>query len=47
MKMNPVVHFEMSYENPERLMKFYMRAFGWQLRRLGKEMGDYVTEIVV
>lgn len=45
MKMNPVVHFEMPYENPERLMKFYTRAFGWQLRRLGKEMGDYVTAV--
>ncbi len=41
-KMNPVVHFEMPYENPERLAKFYTRAFGWQMQKLGKEMGDYV-----
>jgi predicted enzyme related to lactoylglutathione lyase len=41
--MNPVVHFEMPYENPERLVKFYERAFGWQMQKLGKDMGDYVT----
>ena len=43
MKMNPVVHFEMPYENHERLVKFYTQAFGWQMRKLGEEMGDYVT----
>jgi predicted enzyme related to lactoylglutathione lyase len=41
--MNPVVHFEMPYENGERLVKFYTQAFGWQMQKLGKEMGDYVT----
>ena len=41
-KMNPVVHFEMPYEDGERLVKFYTRAFGWQMQKLGKEMGDYV-----
>jgi hypothetical protein len=41
--MNPVVHFEMPYENPERLVKFYTQAFGWQMQKLGQEMGDYVT----
>lgn len=41
--MNPVVHFEMPYENRERLVKFYKKAFGWQMRKLGQEMGDYVT----
>lgn len=43
MKMNPVVHFEMPYENRERLVKFYTKAFGWQMQKLGKDMGDYVT----
>jgi predicted enzyme related to lactoylglutathione lyase len=42
-KMNPVVHFEMPYENQERLSKFYTQAFGWQMQTLGKEMGYYVT----
>ncbi|MFH0967865.1 MAG: VOC family protein [Methanobacteriota archaeon] len=42
-KMNPVVHFEMPYENNERLIKFYTDAFGWQMQQLGKEMGEYVV----
>lgn len=42
-KMNPVVHFEMPYENSERLTKFYDTVFGWKLNKLGKEMGDYMT----
>ena len=40
--MDPVVHFEMPYENPERLVKFYTQAFGWRMQMLGKEMSDYV-----
>jgi predicted enzyme related to lactoylglutathione lyase len=42
-KMDPVVHFEMPYENSDRLVKFYERAFGWQMQKLGTEMSDYVT----
>jgi len=42
-KMDPVVHFEMPYDDRERLMGFYSRAFGWQMQKLGKEMGEYVT----
>jgi len=42
-EMNPVVHFEMPYRNRERLVKFYTRAFGWQMREFGEEMGNYVT----
>jgi predicted enzyme related to lactoylglutathione lyase len=42
-KMNPVVHFEMPYENAERLISFYSKAFGWQMRKFGEEMGNYVT----
>jgi hypothetical protein len=41
-KMNPVVHFEMPYENSERVVKFYANAFGWQMKNLGAEMGEYV-----
>ena len=41
-KMNPVVHFEMPYENSERIAKFYTQAFGWQMQKLGKDMGEYV-----
>ncbi len=41
-KMDPVVHFEMPYTNHERLMGFYGKVFGWQIQKLGNEMGDYV-----
>ena len=41
-KMCPVVHFEMPYDNRERMAKFYQGAFGWQTRMLGEEMGNYV-----
>jgi predicted enzyme related to lactoylglutathione lyase len=42
-KMSPVVHFEMPYEDTDRLMKFYSQAFGWQMLKQGEEMGDYIT----
>ena len=40
--MDPVVHFEMPYNDGRRMAKFYERAFGWQTRMLGAEMGSYV-----
>ena len=40
--MNPVVHFEMPYENRERMVKFYQSAFSWQTQMLGEEMSNYV-----
>jgi predicted enzyme related to lactoylglutathione lyase len=42
-KRDPVVHFEMPYKDRDRLVKFYSRAFGWKMTKLGKEMGGYVT----
>jgi uncharacterized protein len=42
-KKNPVVHFEMPYENSERLASFYEKAFGWEMNKMGKEMGNYIT----
>ncbi len=42
MKMNPVVHFEMPYEDRVWLVKFYESVFGWQMQTLGEEMGNYV-----
>jgi predicted enzyme related to lactoylglutathione lyase len=41
-KMNPVVHFEMPYDDRERMAKFYQHAFSWQTRMPGEEMGNYV-----
>src|SRR6202011_6426205 len=43
MKMNPVVHFEMPAEDRKRMADFYARAFGWQTKQLGPEMGEYVV----
>ena len=41
--MNPVVHFEMPYEDKARMARFYESAFGWQMRMLGEDMGNYVV----
>lgn len=42
MKSDPVVHFEMPYEDHGRVMNFYSNAFGWKMNKLGSDMGDYV-----
>ena len=41
--MNPVVHFEMSYTDRDRIIEFYNKAFGWESKKLGPEMGNYVV----
>ena len=41
--MNPVVHFELPYDDAARASRFYETAFGWQMASLGAEMGHYVT----
>jgi|SRR4030095_1712723 uncharacterized protein len=43
--MNSVVHFEMPYENRDRAAKFYESAFGWQMQKMGEEMGNYLLAI--
>lgn len=40
--MNPVVHFEMPYDDQKRMAKFYESVFGWQTQMLGEDMGNYV-----
>jgi predicted enzyme related to lactoylglutathione lyase len=40
---NPVVHFEMPYEDEAQLTGFYQQAFGWGMHSTGLQMGDYVT----
>src|SRR5215831_3284019 len=42
-QLGHVVHFEMPYDNRERLAKFYESAFGWQMQMLGDDMGSYVV----
>jgi len=41
--MDPVVHFEMPYDDQSRMSRFYERAFGWQAQALGADMGHYVV----
>lgn len=40
--MNPVVHFEMPYDDNVRMTRFYESAFGWQTQALGEDMDNYV-----
>src|ERR1051325_8347729 len=42
-KMNPVVHFEMPYENAKRTSKFYSDVFGWQSQQMDSSMGNYIV----
>jgi predicted enzyme related to lactoylglutathione lyase len=41
-KQCPVVHFEMPYDDRERMAEFYRTSFGWQTQMFGPEMGNYV-----
>jgi uncharacterized protein len=41
-KMDPVVHFEIPYDDRKRMAGFYEAAFGWRTEALGEEMGLYV-----
>lgn len=41
--MDSVVHFEMPYDDRDRMAKFYEDAFGWQSQKFGPDMGNYVT----
>jgi len=40
--MDPVVHFELPYDDRERIVRFYAAAFGWELHPLGEESHRYV-----
>jgi predicted enzyme related to lactoylglutathione lyase len=42
MKPDPVVHFEMPYQDHQRVMDFYSKAFGWHMQKLDSDMDDYV-----
>jgi predicted enzyme related to lactoylglutathione lyase len=43
MKKHPIVHFEMPYQDAARVSSFYTKAFGWDMRQFGAEMGNYIT----
>lgn len=40
--MNPVVHFELLYDQAARITQFYQTVFGWKTQVLGEDMGNYV-----
>lgn len=40
--MNPVIHFELPYDDAQRIARFYESVFGWETKPLGAEMGNYV-----
>ena len=40
--MDPVVHFEIPFDDEGRIAKFYEAVFGWSTQHLGKDMGGYV-----
>lgn len=42
-KMDPVIHFEMPYEDAARAANFYGTAFGWQTQALGPQMSNYIV----
>src|SRR4051812_31077146 len=42
MTQDPVVHFEMPYEDADRMATFY-EIFGWDINKLGPEMGGYMV----
>ena len=44
--MYPVVHFEMPYENYERVMKFYNSVFGWQMQKAVDDIEKIMKKIV-
>ncbi len=41
--MNPVVHFELPAGDSNRMTAFYEKSFGWQMQKMGEEMGNYVV----
>lgn len=45
--MDPVIHFEMPANDPDRVRKFYESAFGWQTTPLGPETGDFVLAFTI
>lgn len=42
-KQDPVVHFEMGYNDRERMKTFYSTVFGWKLNQMGPDIGEYVV----
>ncbi|MGI8419863.1 MAG: VOC family protein [Candidatus Levyibacteriota bacterium] len=43
MKSSPVVHFEMPAKDRKRVSEFYSKVFGWNMKQLGEDMGNYIV----
>src|SRR5690348_1489154 len=43
MEQDPVVHFELAYEDKQRAADFYSKAFGWKPQMMGADMGEYIV----
>jgi uncharacterized protein len=41
--MDPVIHFQMPSKDHKRTADFYSKVFGWQMKQLGQEFGQYMT----
>jgi hypothetical protein len=39
--MNRVVHFEIHAKDMDNLQKFYQEVFGWEVKDMGEQMGNY------
>ena len=44
-KMNPVVHFEMPFEDKKRMSDFYSNVFGWKTQMMGPSVVISVNDI--
>jgi uncharacterized protein len=40
--MDSVVHFNMPAQDRKRVVDFYSKVFGWQMKQYGPEMGNYI-----
>jgi len=40
---NRVVHFEIEAADRERAAGFYRQVFGWEMKKMGEDMGNYIT----
>ncbi|MGV3492808.1 MAG: VOC family protein [Ramlibacter sp.] len=45
--MNPVVHFELPYDDAQRISRFYQAAFGWKTQAFDTAEGGYVLATTV
>ncbi len=42
---NPVVNFQMPYEDAQRVEEFYKKAFGWKMINTGEATHNYIAAL--